>query len=200
MDDITKKRLESERSRMRTVPQQAVAVMDMHSLDPSNFAAHNEELYKLGLPRDVSLGIAPMMIGLPVGMMMNHTTVDGVLSLYDAVITPDVDICAEIYDHTCEREDADGRNLGDDIEDVFDSFEYAAQKVGICFHVTLADVFLWSRLFRNGIAEMIIAIEEQAQPSMELEQVRAVAVRVGRFMVETLATALQDERERPRVS
>lgn len=198
MDDITRKRLEAERSRMPALMNAAAAFV-VGARGSHGHDAHNEELYRLGLPPEVSPGVASMLIGLPIGMMMNHTTVQAVLDFFDLVVRAPTDLAADLYDHTEEGSESGegGSTLGDRLEDYFDSLEYAARAVGIHFQVTLSDVFLWARLLRNGVAELALAIEDQADPTLPGEEVRAIAARVGRFMAETLATILVDH---PKVS
>lgn len=208
MDDITRKRLESERSHMgTTVPDVVRRLADTEAMNPSNFEAHNVELYKLGLPRHAKMNVAPLLLGIPIGMMMNHTTAASVLDFFNTVVRADVDadLINEPYDNVPV--------IGDALEDYYESLEHAAKVVNIDFQVELLDVFLWARLIRNAVAEFICSIEEANEITLDFEEagspehkgmslveIRAVAARVARFMTETLATAIQDQRERPQVS
>lgn len=176
MDDITRKKLEREREEL----EDAVSL----NIDPSLTGhAHQAELYKLGLPPSTDMNTASVLVGMPIGAMLNRSLpLEQILGLFDLVAA--YEVCRIAYDF-CEEE------KGDALE------AYAEQLPADL--VPSDDAFLltcrWSRLIRNGLAETVIAIEEAneaADGDLPLSEIHAIAIRVARFMSETLYLAFKD--------
>lgn len=176
MDDITRKKLERERASL----EDAVSM----EVDPSfTGAAHQEELYRLGLPPTADMGVASVLVGMPIGSMLNRALpLEQVLRLFDLVA--DYDVCRIAYDF-CEEE------KGDALEAYADQLPSALVPPDDAFLLTCR----WSRLIRNGLAETVIAVEEAneaADGDLSLSEIHDIAIRVARFMSETLYLAFED--------
>lgn len=192
MDDVTRKRLESERASFKN-PQAVMdgAIGSLKASMPSNYDAHNAELAKLGYPPEAVGAFGSLFLGMAVGnMARNGVPIEHVLDLHDLVATVKE---SEAYDLCCDVE------FGDLLEECWARIEAAMPR---CEehpdeHVLgLGQVFEWARLMRSSIAEMTFSLEDHYGAMVEthpLAEIRETARKATRFMAESLYLGMTGE-------
>jgi hypothetical protein len=163
MDDITRKRLE-----------QLEAEVDSHASSGTQNVVVDvtSNLVEIGIPADCEgAGLAMALLTMPLGNMAAFgVPIETVRELVDAVAGVDegaaYDLCSDMEPVAAKLESIADRALGGPSEPMF---------------------YTWARLVRNGIAEIVFALEDHYPDPREqpIEKLREVAVAAARFMVET---------------
>lgn len=164
MDDITRRRLESDRERLAD----AVSINVDVELDTP---ALNTEVDKLGVPPGTRYDIGCLLIGVGGGILISHSlTFEQMQAILTAAMSASP---SEAYD-ICTLAGVDDT-----------LFAVAKSIPGHSVELDRA-IVKCARMFRNGFAEIIFAIEDAADEDLPGERITEIARDLSRFLLETM--------------